>query len=385
MRVRNRRIGRCVGVLLALLLALAGRAGPGAVPAGAQDQPVTVHVHYDTGFGNALSIRGDSSPLSWDTGRPMTWTTGNVWVWQAPAGVSSFQFKVLLNDTTWSTGGNYRVTASGPRSVDVFPFFGPSHGSLVTLPGFHSPQLGNDRSLRLYLPPSYGENPAKRYPVLYMHDGQNLFDAATASYGVEWQVDETFDRLIGQGAVREAIVVGIDNTADRISEYTPTPDPSYGGGNADAYLDFVQQTVKPYVDAHYRTLTGAADTLMAGSSLGGLLSCYAGLTRSTVYGAVSCMSSSFWWNGESFTHTVQGYHGRKPVRIYLDAGGDNDGRAQTETFRDALLTDGWTAGGDLLYVFDPAGAHNETSWARRLPGALEFLLPATGEVRPHQG
>ncbi len=383
MRVRKRRVGRGAGVLLALLLALAGWAGPNAAPAGAQSLPVTIYVHYDTGFGNDLTVRGDSAPLSWDTGRPMTWTTGNVWVWQAPAGLSSFQFKVLVNDSTWSTGGNYRVTATTARSIDVYPFFGASQGSLVTLPAFHSPQLNNDRDIRLYLPPSYSENTAKRYPVLYMHDGQNLFDASTATYGVEWQVDESFDRLIGQGAVREAIVVGVDNTADRISEYTPTADPTYGGGNADAYLDFIQQTLKPYVDSHYRTLTDAADTMMAGSSLGGLLSCYAGLTRSSVYGAVGCLSGSFWWNGEAFTHTVQSYQGEKPVRVYLDSGGDNDGQAETETFRDALLTDGWTSGDDLRYVFDPTGSHNETSWARRFPGTLEFLLPASGEIRAH--
>lgn len=383
MRVRSRRIGFRVGVLLALFLALVGWAGPSAVQARAQDAPVTIYVHYDTGYGNELSIRGDSAPLNWDTGQPMTWTTGNVWVWQAPAGLSSFQFKVLINDSTWSTGGNYQVTASTPRSIDIYPFFGASQGSLVTIPDFYSPQLNNSRDITLYLPPSYNENSAKRYPVLYMHDGQNLFDPATAPNGVDWQVEQSFDQLIGQGAVREAIVVGIDNTADRISEYTPTVDPTYGGGNADAYLDFIQQTLKPYIDAHYRTLTDAPDTMMMGSSLGGLLSCYAGLTRSTVYGAVGCMSSSFWWDNESFTQTVQAYQSKKPVRIYLDAGGNNDGEAQTETFRDALLADGWVSGADMLYVFDPDGSHNEASWARRLPGALEFLLPATGEILPH--
>lgn len=204
----------------------------------------------------------------------MTWTSGNVWVWEAPSTLSSFEFKPLINDTTWSTGGNYKVTAATPRSVHIYPFFGAPQGRTVTLTGFYSPQLNNRRDITLYLPPSYGENPAKRYPVLYMHDGQNLFDARTAFGGVEWQVDETLDRLIGQGTVRETIVVGINNTADRISEYTPTTDPQYGGGNANTYLDFVQQTLKPYIDTHYRAFSGAPDTLMTGSSLGGLLSCY---------------------------------------------------------------------------------------------------------------
>jgi predicted alpha/beta superfamily hydrolase len=370
-------------VLLALLFVLVGWAVPSSAQARAEAaaQPVTIHVHYDTGWGNALSIRGSAAPLSWSSGRPMTWTSGNVWVWEAPSTLSSFEFKVLVNDSTWSTGGNYEVTSSTPRSLHIYPFFGASHGRMVTVGGFPSPQLGNTRDITLYLPPSYDENPAKHYPVLYMHDGQNLFDARTAFGGVEWQVDETLDRLIGQGATRETIVVGVDNTADRISEYTPSVDPAYGGGNADAYLDFVQQTLKPYVDSHYRTLTGAPDTLMMGSSLGGLLSCYAGWTRSSVYGSVGCMSSSFWWDGEAFTRTVEAYDGKKPVRIYMDAGGDDDGAAETARFRDALLADGWVAGADLMHVFDPAGAHNESSWARRLPTALEYLLPAAGEIR----
>uniref|UniRef100_UPI002F90A63E alpha/beta hydrolase-fold protein n=1 Tax=Kitasatospora indigofera TaxID=67307 RepID=UPI002F90A63E len=377
MHFRQVGIGLRVGVLLALLFALAGWAGPGV----AASEPVRIYVHYDTGWGNSLSIRGDSAPLSWNAGRPMTWTSGNVWVWEAPSTLSSFEFKPLINDTTWSTGGNYKVTAATPRSVHIYPFFGAPQGRTVTLTGFYSPQLNNRRDITLYLPPSYGENPAKRYPVLYMHDGQNLFDARTAFGGVEWQVDETLDRLIGQGTVRETIVVGINNTADRISEYTPTTDPQYGGGNANTYLDFVQQTLKPYIDTHYRAFSGAPDTLMTGSSLGGLLSCYAGWTRGTVYGAVGCMSSSFWWSSEAFTHTVQAYQGKKPERFYLDAGGNNDGATETIHFRDALIADGYTSGTDLQYVYDPAGAHNESSWARRLPAVLQYLLPAGAEIR----
>ncbi len=377
MHVRQVSNGLRVGVLLALLFALAGWTGPGV----AASEPVKIYVHYDTGWGNSLSIRGDSAPLSWTASWPMTWTSGNVWVWEAPSTLSSFEFKPLLNDAAWSTGGNYKVTPATPQSVHIYPFFGAPQGKTVAVPGFYSPQLNNRRDITLYLPPSYGENPAKRYPVLYMHDGQNLFDARTAFGGVEWQVDETLDRLIGQGALRETIVVGINNTAARISEYTPTADPQYGGGNADAYLDFVQQTLKPYIDTHYRTLSGTPDTLMMGSSLGGLLSCYAGWTRSTVYGAVGCLSSSFWWNSEAFTHTVVASPGKKPEKFYVDAGDNNDGAAETARFRDTLIAHGYVNGAGLLYVYDPAGTHSESSWARRLPTALQYLVPAGAELR----
>src|SRR5207248_10769831 len=111
-----------------------------------------------------------------------------------------------------------------------------------------SPELGNRRTLRSYLPPSDDENPGKRYPVLYMHDGQNLVDAATSPFGTEWQVDETLDAAVGHGDMDEVIVVGIDNTANRIWEYTPCCDATYGGGGAEPYERFVIDTVKPFVD-----------------------------------------------------------------------------------------------------------------------------------------
>ncbi|MER6434333.1 alpha/beta hydrolase-fold protein [Streptomyces sp900105245] len=364
-------------MLLVLFVALVGW----GTPSEAQADTVKIYVHYDAGWGNGLSIRGSSAPLRWASGTSMTWTSGNTWVWEAPPNLSNFDFKVLVNDQKWSVGGNYKVTAAMSRSIHIYPFFGTPKGRIITLPDFFSPQLNNRRNVNIYLPPSYGENLAKNYPVLYMHDGQNLFDARTAFGGVEWQVDETMDRLVGEGAIREAIVVGINNTADRIGEYTPSTDSAYGGGEADTYLDFIQQTLKPYIDTHYRTLTSVSDTLMVGSSLGGLLSCYAGWTRSSVYGSVGCMSSSFWWDDETFSHAVEVYQGKKPERFYLDAGGNNDGATETARFRDELLADGYVSGADLLHIYDPIGMHNESSWARRLPKALAYLLPVEWEIR----
>ncbi|HEY1016617.1 MAG TPA: alpha/beta hydrolase-fold protein [Herpetosiphonaceae bacterium] len=376
MRVQRRTIGWRMAALLALAWALLGGGRLSA-----QTQPVKIYVHYDTGWGNSLSIRGSAAPLSWGAGKPMTWTSGNVWVWEAPATLAAFEFKVLVNDSRWSVGANYSVTAGPPRAVHVYPFFNAVNGRLATVSNVFSPQLNNQRTVMLYLPPSYDQNPAKRYPVVYMHDGQNLFNAQTAFGGVEWQVDETMNRLVLQGGVREAIVVGVYNTAGRMSEYTPSVDPGYGGGNANAYLDFLQNTLKPYVDANYRTLAGAQDTLMIGSSLGGLVSCYAGWTRPAVWGAVGCMSSSFWWDGQEFTQTVETFAGKKPARFYLDAGANNDGAPQTTRFRDALLADGYASGADLLHVYDPNGSHSESSWARRLPTPLGYLLPFSGEIR----
>jgi predicted alpha/beta superfamily hydrolase len=341
----------------------------------------TIYVHYDTGYGNNIAIRGNKSPLSWSAGQSATWTTGNIWTWQTQTTMGAFEFKPLKNSNIWSTGGNFVVPAS-QTDIHVYPFFGPSQGTLTTIPNFYSPQLGNSRSLILYLPPSYYENTLKRYPVLYMHDGQNLFNPATAFGGVEWQVDENLNSLIAQGKVQEVMVVGIYNTANRISEYTPTPDPGYGGGNANNYLDFIQNTIKPYIDANYRTLTNPANTYMLGSSLGGLVSCYAGWTRSSVFGSVGCMSSSFWWNNQNFTISVENFNGpNPPERFYLDSGANNDGATETIRMRDALLVKGYVNNLDLKYYLDPQGAHNEASWRARLPIVLQYLLPYSGEVK----
>lgn len=342
----------------------------------------TIYVHYDTGWGNSIAVRGNKAPLSWTTGQAATWTTGNVWTWQTSTTLGAYEFKPLINNSTWSTGGNYIVPAS-QSAVHVYPFFGAAQGTLTTIPNFYSPQLNNSRSLILYLPPSYNTNTAKRYPVIYMHDGQNLFNAATAFGGVEWQVDENMNSLISQGKVAEVIIVGIYNTANRISEYTPSVDPSYGGGNANKYLDFVQNTVKPYIDTNYRTLTGPANTYMLGSSLGGLLSCYAGWTRSNVFSRVGCMSSSFWWNNENFTTQVQNYAGTKPpVRFYLDFGGNEGGSVNpTLNMRNALQAKGYVSGVDLKYYYDATGTHSEASWRARLPIVLTYLIPWTDESR----
>ncbi|UUZ57297.1 hypothetical protein LP419_27405 [Massilia sp. H-1] len=164
------------------------------------------------------------------------------------------------------------------------------------VPDFASPQLGNSRQLRIYLPPSYDENPAKRYPVLYMHDGQNLFDAKTAAYGAEWGIDETANHLIASGVMDEVIVVGIDNTPDRFKEYTPCCDPKHGGGKIDAYQAFITDTVKPYIDKTLRTLPGRENTAIMGSSLGGIASVVIAQKRPDVFSKAGGVSSSFWWN-----------------------------------------------------------------------------------------
>ena len=334
-----------------------------------------IYVHYDTGWGNNITVRGDGGGLNWTSGTAATWTNGNAWHVSTPTSGGGFSFKPLLNDSTWSIGANYSVPSAN-STVHVYPFFTRNGSTLVQFT-YSSQLLGNTRTIRVLLPPSYNENTLKSYPVLYMHDGQNLFSAATSSFGVEWQVDETSQSLIYQGKMAEAIIVGMDNTGGgRMGEYTPTVDATYGGGNGDAYLDFIEIELMPYINANYRTKTDRDNTLMMGSSLGGLISFYAGWTRSNVYARTASMSGSFWWNNEDLTNAVANYNGSFiNGRFYLDTGDLEPSDWATVNMGNTMLGKGYTLGDNLYYHKDYNGRHDEASWRDRLHIPLQYLLP----------
>ncbi len=337
-------------------------------------EAATIRVHYDTGWGNGITVRGSKAPLSWSAGVNATWTTGNVWTYSWSDTVGDVELKPLINDATWSVGANYKVKAG--TTVDIYPFFQGRAGTLVKVSNFSSPQLGNTRTLRIYLPPSYGQTALKRYPVLYMHDGQNLFEASTAFGGVEWRVDETANNLINNGQMDEAIIVGIDNGGgSRIYEYTPCCDPQYGGGGADVYERFILESVKPYIDQNYRTLPSNKNTAIMGSSLGGLVSFYIGRRHPEVFSKLAGLSSSFWWNNQMLTRQVETSTTKVLVNIYIDAGTSSDGLTETTRMRDALAADGYLQGKDLYYYVAQGAGHNESSWAARLHIPLTYLFP----------
>ena len=169
----------------------------------------TVRVHYDAGK-DGITIRSDKGPMSWDKGAAASAGVDKVWSYTWPDSLGEITMKPALGADKVSTGGAYKLAAGA--TLDIYPFFGAPFGKVSIIPAFSSPQLQNTRALRVYLPPSYQENAAKRYPVLYMHDGQNLFDAKSAAYGVEWNVDETVNRLIAPDSGRVA-VFGEDGTA----------------------------------------------------------------------------------------------------------------------------------------------------------------------------
>lgn len=251
-------------------------------------------------------------------------------------------------------------------------------GTLKVLPNLYSPQLGNRRDILVYLPPSYAKS-NQRYPVVYMHDGQNLFDDAT-SYAGEWRVDETLEELAEEGL--EAIVVGIPNKGrERLNEYSPFMDPKYGGGKGDAYVRFIVEVIKPIIDRDYRTLPQPQHTSVAGSSMGGFISLYALYRFPQVFGNAGVISPAFWFaERELFTYVQE--QGKAPGRVYMDVGFfesslDIVGSEQyLQDVRDMnqLLQQQGFADPDYLYLEDPKGRHNEADWARRLPDILRFLL-----------
>ena len=247
-------------------------------------------------------------------------------------------------------------------------------GTVRRLPALHSPQLGNERDILVYLPPSYGTDAERRYPVLYMHDGQNLFDRAT-SFGAEWEVDQTLEAASADGL--EAIVVALPNMGgDRLDEYSPWQDPKHAkGGRGDLYVDFIVDTVKPVIDADFRTLPERRSTGIAGSSMGGLISLYAFFHDRDVFGFCGVMSPALWFGGRRIYDFVRDAP-FVPGRVYVDVG-TREGPEELTDVRDLkelLTAKGYRRGTDLLYVVEMGAGHNEEAWARRLRRELHFLL-----------
>lgn len=246
-------------------------------------------------------------------------------------------------------------------------------GTVKVLEGVAGPRAEDRRDLLVYLPPSYHAS-SRRYPVVYMHDGQNLFDRAT-SFGEEWEVDATLDTASREGL--EAIVVGVPNLGSaRLDEYSPWRDRGHrAGGRGDAYVGWLADTVKPLIDADFRTRAGRDATGIAGSSMGGLISLYAYFARPDVFGFAGVMSPALWFGGRG----VFPWLAERPFvpgRLYLDIG-TSEGRealGDVRRLKEVLEGKGYVAGRDLLYVVEMGGQHNERAWARRLRREMHFLL-----------
>jgi predicted alpha/beta superfamily hydrolase len=240
--------------------------------------------------------------------------------------------------------------------------------------------LGGKREIIVYIPAGYDLEPERRYPVLYMQDGQNLFDPATSFVpGKPWRMDQTAEVCIREGRVEPVIIVGIYNAGEkRIKEYTPVKDAKRQGGQADKYLRAITEVIKPFIDLNYRTLPGAHNTGIGGSSLGGLFTLYAGLECPEVFGKLSAMSPSAWWAKRAIIKMYEEAVLKPRLSIWLDIGTREglDTLEDARRLRDVLKARGWIEGNDLKYFEAHDAAHEETAWAERVAPMLEFLFPA---------
>jgi predicted alpha/beta superfamily hydrolase len=252
-------------------------------------------------------------------------------------------------------------------------------GRIRLHPRFASGYLSTRRDVIVYLPPGYGAAGA-RYPVLYLQDGQNLFDPATAFGGRDWRAGDTTDNLIRRDAIEPLILVGVYNTGvRRISEYTPTRDRRLRkGGKGDRYAEMLVRELKPFIDHEYRTRKSAAHTGVGGSSLGALVSLQTGLLYPRVFGKLAILSPSVWWDDRSILTIVRNYRFPQRPRIWLDAGTAEGGNGQAviedlRLLRAALVEKGWSEGADLCYSEIAGAEHHEGAWGSRLGSVLQYL------------
>jgi predicted alpha/beta superfamily hydrolase len=257
-------------------------------------------------------------------------------------------------------------------------------GNIQRHRAFPSKILRNRRDILVYLPPGYSRFSGRRYPVLYLHDGQNVFDAATAFGGVEWGVDETAQQLLRKKLIEPLIIVAIANTGeDRIHEYAPTPaqiDPpkrKRSRGLLRNYGRFLTEELKPFIDRKYRTKREAEFTALGGSSLGGLATLVLGLWFPNYFTRLAVMSPSIWWDDCAIYKIVDALDetAKPPLRIWLDTGTHEPGWERAAALRDRLLEKGWRLHDDLHYLEVEGANHSEGAWAARVDPILRFLFP----------
>lgn len=260
-----------------------------------------------------------------------------------------------------------------PRNADSIPRLDTWHLHSKALPD------PDHRAISVYLPECYEREPGRRFPVFYLHDGQNLFDGRTSYVaGRTWEAHTTADRLTASGEIEPLILVGVANTGvRRMAEYTPTRDARMGGGEGPLYGRLLIEELKPFIDRAYRTRTAPQDTGLGGSSLGGLISLFLGLERPDIFGKLAVLSPSIWWDHRSILSFVGRVQPHPRPRIWLDMGTAEGARhvRDTEMFYRMLKRLGWMDGTNLVFQEIDGAVHDEAAWAARFDQILRFLFP----------
>ena len=283
------------------------------------------------------------------------------------------QGQEIANRTLSYTGSQQTVDVSILSWKDGGSGTGTAAGNISILDeNFNIPQLNRTRKIWVYLPPDYDSN-NDTYPVLYMQDGQNLFDANT-SFSGEWEIDESLNDLFDDGD-DGVIVIGIDNGGgSRIDEYSPWVNTQYGGGEGDEYVDFIVETLKPYIDNNFRTKSDRLNTGIMGSSLGALISFYAAIEHQDVFSKVGVFSPSFWFSDEVYTH-VQTTGKNYDMRIYL-LGGEQESASLIPNMNNMVTTllDAGFENAEIEMLTHSDGEHSEWYWRREFSDAYSWLF-----------
>lgn len=251
---------------------------------------------------------------------------------------------------------------------------------MITIKEFPSKILNNNREINIYIPSSYSESTHKSYPVLYMHDGQNVFNGERAYAGVGWMAHDVHDELVGRGMIRELIIVGIDNMQeDRLSEYAHT-NGRYKRkrikGKGKLYERFLIEELKPFIDANFRTMIGAEDTGLMGSSMGGLVTFNIGFRNPDVFGKLGIISPSFWWSTRANIKTVDMYQEAiAKSRMWIDMGTKERGLDKSfDRVVEYILSKHESSMGNIEAHWIIGAAHTETDWQRRVHWPLIHLF-----------
>lgn len=396
LRLRLNPPVRLLSVLAGLLV---------GVPSARAAVTFVVRVPASTPAGSALWLSGDRAELgNWNgAGLRLRPATDGTWsaTMSLPAG-AAFEYKVTRG--SWDTvekdaaGGevaNRRATASGGDDtlrIVVGAWRDQTEAPVARVHTVTGEVRRHDtfpskfvraRDVLVWLPPGYAAEPERRYPVVYFHDGQNVFDGATSFIpGQEWRADEAADRLIRSGRLAPFIMVAVANTPDRMADYTSIADAKRGGGGSAGYFRFLIDELQPFVNRTYRALDDPARTAVVGSSLGGLAALDLGLAHPDRFGLVACVSPAAWWADTAIVRAVRA--ARKPrLRVWLDIGTEESTTADTgrrvwldhaRRLRDAMVAAGWREGADLHYEEVGGARHNEAAWAARIERILLFLL-----------
>lgn len=347
--------------------------------------PTWIEVSYPADRG-PIGLRGNLAPLDWEHTTKPTRTIGDHHLFCVPMREGELLELKVVRGEEWAMGRNYMVHAG--EHLKLEPCFDAMTPKFVRdVPIEHWTPSGEKKTAKidLLLPPSYDEQPRKRYPVLYVLDGQSLWTHSEDPFGT-WAMDGTLTFLYELGAIEELIVVGIHSAEDRLNILSPVADPHYGGGGAKDFLELVVDGIRAHVNGTYRTLPDRDHTGILGSSMGGLFAFYAAWQRPDVFGKAACLSSSFWWSDRWAVRMVQSEPPPEPrPQLYLDSGAaptplDEDSRLadgfhHTRSMLRALAKAGFDVGADVHRLVFPGQAHNAHSWASRVALPLQLQFP----------